>query len=566
VSRASASSERAAHADELAAGGEFALRTAAATHPGLVRRRNEDRFHADAARGVFLVVDGMGGEAAGDRAAEIAVTMIRQRLERPAGTPEERIREAIAVANDEILAKARQNPAWSGMGCVLTVALVEEGRVTVGQVGDSRLYLLRERRIEKMTRDHSPVGDREDRGELDERAAMEHPRRHEVYRSVGERPHGPFDRDFVDIESFRLRPDDALLLCTDGLTDRVASAEILELAARYAANPENVVQRLIGAALAHGGKDNVSVVFAAGPRFASAWSGDAAASGVIAAPASARERGSRLLRRRWVHFALGAACGAAITLAVWVLGAGRTLPAPAGMSGAAAGPTVLSVGPGQRFASIGDALGAAGPGDTVLVRPGTYREQIRLEDGVTLISATPRAATLVPTAGGTAVVAMVAEGIGSGRISGFTIRAGAAPLDVGIRLRDAAVAIEDVEITDARLAGVLIEGGRPAAVKASWIHDNPGAGILVRARGAARLAHNRVEDNGRSARAAAPGIELEPGARAELVDNVIAGNAGAGVRGLPRRQQGVVLARNLFEAGGKVSRPPLAPARPGSTR
>src|SRR5207245_2347418 len=83
------------------------LRSAVATNAGLVRERNEDRVHADPARGHFMVVDGMGGDAAGDEAAETALEMIRERLERNTGNPEERIREGIAVANNEILARAR---------------------------------------------------------------------------------------------------------------------------------------------------------------------------------------------------------------------------------------------------------------------------------------------------------------------------------------------------------------------------------------------------------------------------------------------------------------------------
>jgi serine/threonine protein phosphatase PrpC len=528
----------------------------------MVRRRNEDRLHADPARGLFIVVDGMGGEVAGDRAAETAIGMVRQRLERPTGSAEERVREAIAVANNEILDESRRNPSWSGMGCVLTVAVVEDGRVTVGHVGDSRLYLLRDHRIEKITRDHSPVGDREDRGELDERAAMRHPRRNEVYRSVGTQPHGPFDPDFVDVSSFRMKPDDALLLCTDGLTDLVTSDEILEVMRTHAADPQAAAERLVGTALARGGKDNVSVVIAAAPRFAKAWSDGAATTRASALSGAASAGARTLLRRPWAQFTLGSLAGAAVASAVWMLWSGpaaQTVPPPS-LGGVVATPRVLHAGAGQRYATIGDALAAARPGDTVLVRPGSYREQVRLENGVTLMSAIPRAATLVPTAEGAAVVAVVGEGIGSGRISGFTIRAGAAPLDIGVRLRDAAVAIEDLEVRDARVAGVVIEGGRSASVRASWIHDNPGAGVLVRARGAARITHNRIEDNGRRGAERAPGIELERGARAEVVDNVIAGNGGPGVRGLSGRDQRVVLGRNIFQTEGKASRPSVAPA------
>jgi serine/threonine protein phosphatase PrpC len=555
MSPASAASERRAGRGESAPAHDATLRCASASHPGLVRKRNEDRVHADPSRGLFMVVDGMGGEASGDQAAEIAVEMVRQRLERGTGSAEERIREAIAVANNEILARAHKNPAWKGMGCVLTVALVEDGAVTVGHVGDSRLYVLRDGEVEKITRDHSPVGEREDRGELDERAAMSHPRRHEVYRAVGPRPHSPFDSDFVDISHLRLRDEDGLLLCSDGLTDLVTSDEIADIVRSRSDDPAQVVERLIAAALAQGGKDNVSVVLALGPRFASPAarfdSGD---------ETLAERRGGTFVRRPWVQFALGGLLGALITAALSLLGASPPIPAPVERPAVGPSPQLLQVGSGQRFATIGDAVAAAHAGDTVLVRPGTYREQVRLKDGVTLMSAVSRAATLVPTAERTAVVAVVAEGIGSGRLSGFAIHgARNAPLDVGIRLRDAAVAIEDVEVRDARLAGVVFEGRVPAALRASWIHDNPGAGILVRAGAASRLAHNRIEKNGGASQAGA-GIELEAGARAEITDNLIVSNAAGGIRGLPRRQQKAVLDRNRFESGGKGG-PAFAPAR-----
>src|SRR5438093_7248937 len=97
-----------------------AVRFAGASHPGLVREHNEDRPHIDAARGLLVVVDGMGGEAAGEVAAETALSRLLERLERD-GTPEDRVREAIAWANNEIERLARENPAWEGMGCVLTL-------------------------------------------------------------------------------------------------------------------------------------------------------------------------------------------------------------------------------------------------------------------------------------------------------------------------------------------------------------------------------------------------------------------------------------------------------------
>src|ERR1039458_10289648 len=147
---------------------ELSLNCGAATDTGLVRERNEDRYWMDPARGAFLVVDGVGGQAAGERAAEIAVAGIRagvgghdDRLSWSVMSPAARVREAIAAANNRIYAAARQNPELAGMACVLTLALVEGEQVTVGHVGDSRLYLIGPGAIRKVTSDHSPVGEEE---------------------------------------------------------------------------------------------------------------------------------------------------------------------------------------------------------------------------------------------------------------------------------------------------------------------------------------------------------------------------------------------------------------------
>ena len=101
--------------------------SAAGTETGFVRHNNEDRVYVDDARGFYLVVDGMGGQEAGEQAAAIAVERIRARLERQTGTVEQRIREAIAIANNSIFDTAQNKPEWQGMACVLTVAVIEDG-------------------------------------------------------------------------------------------------------------------------------------------------------------------------------------------------------------------------------------------------------------------------------------------------------------------------------------------------------------------------------------------------------------------------------------------------------
>src|SRR5436305_419764 len=122
---------------------ERSLDCGAVTDTGLVRGHNEDRYWVDPARGAFLVVDGVGGQAAGERAADIAVSAIRDAITGSVGVPPAAlVCDAIAAANNRIFAEAREHAELAGMACVLTLALVEGEQVAIGHVGDSRLYLI----------------------------------------------------------------------------------------------------------------------------------------------------------------------------------------------------------------------------------------------------------------------------------------------------------------------------------------------------------------------------------------------------------------------------------------
>ncbi|HJT88901.1 MAG TPA: protein phosphatase 2C domain-containing protein, partial [Bryobacteraceae bacterium] len=175
----------------------------AATDTGLLRESNEDRHWMDPDRGVFLVADGVGGRAAGDLAAQTAVEEIRDFLRAAEGDPEARVRGAITRANNRIFELAQQDESRKGMACVLTLAVLEDGEITIGHVGDSRLYLVWNGGIRKLTSDHSPVGEDEDAGELTEEEAMLHPRRNEVFRDVGSQPRGPGDEEFIETRQCR---------------------------------------------------------------------------------------------------------------------------------------------------------------------------------------------------------------------------------------------------------------------------------------------------------------------------------------------------------------------------
>ena len=240
---------------------------AAGSHPGRSREKNEDRYELDPQAAFMLVVDGIGGHAAGEVAAGLAADAIRHRMRIADAPAVHRVRDAILIANQRIFERSTLEPELKGMACVLTLALVSDGALIVGHVGDSRLYKLTAGGIAKLTHDHSPIGDREDRGELTEIEAMRHPRRNEVFRDVGSRPRGPADEDFIEVVSTNLEPDAAVLLCSDGLSDMVTSVEIQRVVRKDADDPAAVVAALIDAANAAGGKDNITVVYVQGPDF-----------------------------------------------------------------------------------------------------------------------------------------------------------------------------------------------------------------------------------------------------------------------------------------------------------
>ncbi len=242
-------------------------RSATASDPGRMRAENQDRAYAEDERGIFLVVDGLGGHAAGEKAAEIAVETIVREMAQRDSDPHDRIRQAITAANNRIFEEAAGNETWRGMACVLTLALIADDNVILGHVGDSRLYLTWNGAIRKLTSDHSPVGEREDAGELTETEAMAHPRRHEVFRDVGSRLRQPDEEDFIEVKEFLFKPDAAILLCSDGLSDLLTSTEMLDVIERYNGDPAQVANELVEAANVAGGSDNITAIFVAGSEF-----------------------------------------------------------------------------------------------------------------------------------------------------------------------------------------------------------------------------------------------------------------------------------------------------------
>jgi PPM family protein phosphatase len=502
------------------------LKAAGDSHPGLQRDTNEDRFYLDPAHGYFMVVDGVGGHAAGERAADIALTLLRVRLERETGTLENRVREAIAMANNEIHRQASVKPEWRGMACVLTVAVVDGKSVVVGHVGDTRLYKVRAGRIEKLTRDHSPVGEREDAQELSELEAMRHPRRNEVYRDVGSEPHEPTDRDFIDVFRSPFEPDAALLLCTDGLTDCLTSGSIEGVVEDHAGQPEEVVRALIDAANRAGGKDNVTVLYVEGPAFAR---GDETRdlrrrlpdrdTTPAAGQAAQEERSRRNRIRRWRIAAIVILASALAAVAAYLQWE-RLQPLTSSLTARFA-PRQIVVSPSE---SIASALGRAVAGTEIIVEPGEYRERIEIKSGVQVRSRVPRGVTLrLPPDAPESSAAIVAVDVIGAELAGFRIVGDAStPLGTGVLLRNADLFLVDIEISGASQAGVEFAGGPGGTILASDIHDNAGAGLIVRSGAAPRVAHSQFARNGTASHA--PGaVFVEPASHPTFDANTFIG-------------------------------------------
>ena len=233
---------------------------------GQRRLVNEDSFGrrepSDAmsrARGcLYVVADGMGGHAAGDVASQMAVeTVLDEYYAIPDWQdPAQGLRLAIERANEAIYVRASEEPLLREMGTTIVAAVLLGDQATLANVGDSRGYLLRDDRLQQLTRDHSWVAKAVEDGVLTPEQAREHPDRNIIYRSLGA---GPTVE--VQISELPLAPGDRLLLCSDGLTDGLSDGEIAALAA--GSDLDAAAELLIGAANDRGGADNITVTLVA---------------------------------------------------------------------------------------------------------------------------------------------------------------------------------------------------------------------------------------------------------------------------------------------------------------
>lgn len=234
----------------------MSVKAAGESHVGLVRERNEDTLIVIPSRGLYAVFDGMGGVAGGDVASAAARDRMREVVESADGTTTGRalLDQAIQAACGHVHAMANANRARSGMGTTVVACLVEGSHVTIGHVGDSRAYLLREGRMLQLTRDHTIVAELVERGAITADEGERHAYKNVLSRNLGARPGAK-----VDFAEVTLQGGDRLLLCSDGLTG-FATTEAIQYLLGSGDLPEQVARDLIEVALRGGGGDNVSAV------------------------------------------------------------------------------------------------------------------------------------------------------------------------------------------------------------------------------------------------------------------------------------------------------------------
>ncbi|HVS28187.1 MAG TPA: Stp1/IreP family PP2C-type Ser/Thr phosphatase [Solirubrobacteraceae bacterium] len=260
----------------------------ARSETGRVRRANEDSLFAR--EPVFVVADGMGGARAGEVASKLAVDTFEPGLG-DEGTPEDRLEAAAHAANARIHELARSDQQRAGMGTTLTAVYVDESSVALAHVGDSRAYLMRDSKLQRLTHDHSLVEELKRKGQLTEAEAAEHPQRSIITRALG-----PEAEVEVDRATVQARDRDIFLLCSDGLTGMVSEEDIANLITG-SESLEQAGHKLIDAANAAGGRDNVSVVLFRVEDVPSSAAQDAEQSTVVGEPAPSPEQVSAAVER-----------------------------------------------------------------------------------------------------------------------------------------------------------------------------------------------------------------------------------------------------------------------------
>lgn len=235
------------------------------TDTGKVRSNNEDTFIAEKLSGtdfvLACVIDGVGGYTGGEVAAAIARETILKLVDQPSGDLLQLMQGAIIEANHQILVAKQQQKAHEDMACVLTIAIADlkNNQFYYAHVGDTRLYLLRDNSLIKISKDQSFVGFMEDSGRLTEEQAMQHPKRNEINKALGFAGSIGGQEDDIETGQSPFLPGDLILLCSDGLSDMVNKDSITGILLKDL-SLELKGKALVDLANANGGRDNITVV------------------------------------------------------------------------------------------------------------------------------------------------------------------------------------------------------------------------------------------------------------------------------------------------------------------
>lgn len=225
------------------------------SHIGKIRKRNEDFFLIDQNRKLFMVCDGMGGHRGGNVASRMAVEVVNQSLHFNDITEiPEALRQAIQRANQEIRKTGQQNEEVREMGTTITAAVIDQGKIYFGHVGDSSLFIIRKDEIRKLTHDHTLAEKMFKEGLLKKEEMRDNAFNHVLTRALGSE-----SQVHIDIDEDTVQAGDWVLLCTDGLSNLVEMWEIPALLEKQH-EPQQAAQELIDLALSRGGHDNITVV------------------------------------------------------------------------------------------------------------------------------------------------------------------------------------------------------------------------------------------------------------------------------------------------------------------
>ena len=228
------------------------------TDKGYIRERNEDNHLLKLdPYPVVVVADGMGGHRAGKIASKIAVESIDNydfNFDYTENILDE-IKEAVILANNQIIEKGRKNPSQQGMGTTISLAIVYNKKLFIGHVGDSRIYLYRNKQLERITTDDSLVNELIKKGKISPEDAFDHPQKHILTQALGLDEHIN-----IEVDEISLKQGDILLFCTDGLTDMLREEEISKIVNSYNSDIEILAKKLGDKALENGGNDNVTLI------------------------------------------------------------------------------------------------------------------------------------------------------------------------------------------------------------------------------------------------------------------------------------------------------------------